>query len=205
MADVMNKVTKEVRRSVNTPDFPESEWVINPDLTLLLTVSLRYVKFDAEFKLVEMTAAEKAAVDAAVPKDPALEQTRSYYLVKVDTACEDRIMNGDGVEILGSGKKVSTSISAQIKWMGWSAIADDWESLGNSYPFRVRTKWDDDYVEINSAMEVKIVFATITSYISAVLQEAEVVKSTIQVATSIEEILLTSNPYLMAAPSFGKS
>lgn len=205
MADVMHKVTKQLLRSVNTPDYPPEEWVINPDLTVLLTVPLKYTKFDAEFHLVEMDAEEKASVDAAVPVDMELAQTRSHYLVKVDTACEDRIMNGEGVEILGTGKKISTSISAQIKWMGLASVADSWEALGNSYPFRVRTKWDDDYVDIHNADEVKVAFATIIGFISATLSEAEVIKSTIQEATSVEEILVTANPYLMAAPSFGKS
>ena len=35
MANVINKTTMEVRYSVNTPDFPETEWVISPDLSLL--------------------------------------------------------------------------------------------------------------------------------------------------------------------------
>ena len=204
MADVMNKVTKEYLRSVNTPDYPESDWVINPDVAILITVPLRHVKFDDDFKLVEMTPEEKAIVDA-VPRDEALEQTRAYYLNKVDSACEDRILNGDGAEVLGTGKKVSTSISAQIKWMGWVSIADNWEAMGSTYPFRVRTKWDDDFVEINNAMEVRMVFAAIVGYIAAVLEEAEAIKYVIQTATDSTSILLIANPYLMAAPSFGKT
>lgn len=33
MANVLNRVTREFIASVNTPDFPETDWIINPDLT----------------------------------------------------------------------------------------------------------------------------------------------------------------------------
>ena len=32
MANVLNKLTKQYLQSVNTPDYPTSEWLINPDL-----------------------------------------------------------------------------------------------------------------------------------------------------------------------------
>jgi len=30
MANVLNKITKQYLKSVNTPDYPTSEWIINP-------------------------------------------------------------------------------------------------------------------------------------------------------------------------------
>jgi hypothetical protein len=194
MADVMNRSTGQLLCSVNTPDFPVEEWVINPDLTLLETVPLCYVKLVGDL-LVAMTTEERLVVDHGT-----LEQARASYLNKVDSVCEARIMYGDGVEILGSGKKVSTSLSAQIKWMGWCTIIDQWEAMGNSFPFRVRTKWDDDYIEIPSAAAVKEAYGTIVNFITSTLQEAELVKSVVQVATTIEEILASAGPYLATAP-----
>lgn len=194
MADVMNRTTGQLLRSVNTPDFPVEEWVINPDLTLLETVPLRYVKLVGDL-LVAMTTEEQLVVDHGT-----LEQARASYLNKVDSVCEARIMYGDGVEILGSGKKVSTSLSAQTKWMGWCTIIDQWEAMGNSFPFRVRTKWDDDYIEIPSAAAVKEAYGTIVNFITSTLQEAELVKSVVQLATTIEEVLTSAEPYLATAP-----
>ena len=32
MANVINRITKQYLKSVNTPDYPELEWIINPEL-----------------------------------------------------------------------------------------------------------------------------------------------------------------------------
>jgi hypothetical protein len=64
---------KEILFSVNTPDYQGQPGVlVNPDATLIKTVSPEYLKYTGG-RLAEMTAAEKAAVDAAkppVPPDP---------------------------------------------------------------------------------------------------------------------------------------
>lgn len=60
--------------SVNTPDYESrADALINPDTTLLKTVSAEYVKVSGG-RAVEMTAAEKAVVDAAKPV-PVIEPT----------------------------------------------------------------------------------------------------------------------------------
>ena len=57
MSNVINKLTKQYLRSVNTPDYPKSEWIINPILP----------KCDKKFwiiegdTVVEMTDVEKDA------------------------------------------------------------------------------------------------------------------------------------------------
>ena len=33
MAHVLHRVSKAFRKSVNTPDFPTADWIVNPDLT----------------------------------------------------------------------------------------------------------------------------------------------------------------------------
>lgn len=39
MADVLNRNTKQLIRSVNTPDYPVSEWIINPDLSAVKSIT----------------------------------------------------------------------------------------------------------------------------------------------------------------------
>lgn len=202
MANVLNRQTLEYLESVNTPDYPETDWVINPDVSIAQTVPWKYLKLVGD-ALTEMSVAEQRQVDLMeTTGGKSLEECRLYYLGKVDSACEDRIANGNGAEVLGTGKKVSTSIAAQIKWIGWASIADNWEAMGMTYPFRVRTKWDDDYVEISDASQVKAVFAAIAAFIAATLQEAEAIKSTIQGAATVQEMLEVAVPYIEAAPSF---
>lgn len=64
MSNVINRATLELRVSVNTPDFPVGEWIVNPDLSAVTAVPKRYWKVRGD-AVVEMTAPEKAAVDAS--------------------------------------------------------------------------------------------------------------------------------------------
>lgn len=71
MADVLHRQTLELRRSVNTPDFPPEEWVINPDLSAVAGVLPRYWKLTGDV-VSEMSPEEKAVVDAALAPIPTL-------------------------------------------------------------------------------------------------------------------------------------
>lgn len=64
MASVLNRTTKEFLRSVNTPEYDVAEWIINPDLSALAGVPIKYWKISGD-AVTEMTQAEKDAVDAA--------------------------------------------------------------------------------------------------------------------------------------------
>lgn len=71
MADVLHRQTLELRRSVNTPDFPSEDWVINPDLSAVANVAQRYWKLTGDV-VSEMSAEEKSVVDAALAPIPEL-------------------------------------------------------------------------------------------------------------------------------------
>lgn len=63
MATVINRTTLTLIHSANTPDYPTSEWVINPDLSSLTNVPNFYWKIVGD-SVVEMSVAEKSVVDA---------------------------------------------------------------------------------------------------------------------------------------------
>jgi len=71
MADVVNKTTMEYRRSVHTPDYDKSEWLINPKIPVdaegnkVPQKYWRISKIPLINKLVEMTEEEKAVVNSA--------------------------------------------------------------------------------------------------------------------------------------------
>ena len=65
MADVLNISTLVYLQSVHTPDYPPSEWLINPDLSAVRGVDRLYWKID-KGAVVPMTQAERDAVDAAI-------------------------------------------------------------------------------------------------------------------------------------------
>jgi hypothetical protein len=64
MADVVNRTTKQYLKSVNTPDYPSVDWIINPDLSALAGVPTKYWTITGDV-ITEMTQGEKDAVDAA--------------------------------------------------------------------------------------------------------------------------------------------
>lgn len=64
MADVINRITKEYKKSVNTPDYSESEWIINPDF--IPDCKLKYMVID-DNTIREMTIEEKTIVDYVEP------------------------------------------------------------------------------------------------------------------------------------------
>ncbi len=73
MADVLHKTTKEQRFSVNTPNYSDATWIINPDLTGVVGVAKRYWKIDGT-DVSEMNQAEKDATDAVILPDERAKQ-----------------------------------------------------------------------------------------------------------------------------------
>ncbi len=62
MANVLHRITKRYEVSVNTPDFPVSIWIINPDVSAFRAVLSKYWNINGDI-VTEMSAAEKTVVD----------------------------------------------------------------------------------------------------------------------------------------------
>lgn len=62
MATVVNRTTKQICHSANTPDYPTADWIINPDLTALTGIASKYWNISGD-AITEMTQAEKDQVD----------------------------------------------------------------------------------------------------------------------------------------------
>jgi hypothetical protein len=73
---------------VNTPDFSESDWIINPDLFLVEGVPLKYWKIVGD-SVQEMTPEEKAIVDAAEANATPIINGENY---QVDTYDSDNYL-----------------------------------------------------------------------------------------------------------------
>lgn len=71
MSSVINRTTLAYKTSVNTPDYSETEWIINPDLSGVSEVPQKYWKIVGD-DVVEMDQAEKDAVDAAIAEQARL-------------------------------------------------------------------------------------------------------------------------------------
>jgi len=192
MATVVNKITLEVRDSVNTPDYDPAEWLINPDLTAVEGSPKRYWLLDENEALVLKDQAGREAAD-----ESELSILKEALLSQIDEKAETSITEGSGLEVPpGSGKFISMSLKAQIKWTGWNSIADNWEALGLPYPFRVRTVDDSDYVEIGSAQEVHDIYGMMAQRVAGILAGSEAVKAAVVAATTIQEAKDAAAEYL---------
>lgn len=66
MATVLNRTTKELRRSVNTPDYDEASWIIDPDLTQVEGFPAKYWIIESGDIITLADTATQAAIDAAL-------------------------------------------------------------------------------------------------------------------------------------------
>ena len=88
MATVINRSTKSLFYSVNTPDYSDIDWIINPDLSQLTSVPQKYWKIYGDLVL-EMTTPEKAVVDAGIASNtfpPSMDVATSVSSSTTNTA-----------------------------------------------------------------------------------------------------------------------
>jgi len=81
MANVLNRITKELLNSVNTPDFPTGDWIVNPDLSAVAGQPVKYWKIVGD-SIQFMNSGERDVVDAALlPAAKKLENKRASAAV----------------------------------------------------------------------------------------------------------------------------
>lgn len=141
MADVLNRTTKQLLRSVNSPDYDPADWIINPDLSGVSGVPVVYWKIDGD-TVSEMSQAEKDAVDAAN-----LPAYKAALVKKVDAETQRRIALGFEFPP-SSGNVFSLSKEAQLNYLGMKTYTD-----ALPYPFDVRTLDDTGFITISNATE----------------------------------------------------
>ena len=72
MATVLHRTTKELKRSVNTPDFPKADWIINPDLAAVSGFPPKHWAIAGDTVRL-MSPAARDAVDAQEEADAVTE------------------------------------------------------------------------------------------------------------------------------------
>jgi hypothetical protein len=116
MANVLNRTTKEFRRSVNTPDYPVENWIINPDLSSLIETDSKYWIVEGD-TVRDMTDVEKDVVDA---NEASAAEAAAKTAAKAVIDGADPIMN-----------KTLTAIA--------EVIQDELQALKNNTPLASRT------------------------------------------------------------------
>jgi hypothetical protein len=185
MSNVVNRtaVPLQILYSVNSPDYPEADWIIDPDLTILETVLIQYCKVSGDL-VIEMTPAEKAVVVAA--------ELAYAKLIGINGVCyvrENKVQYGTGpLDPLGGGSYISTTTEDQVRWLSWNVIGGKWAALGLTYPFVVYSRDGSSYVTITRSQDFTAVEEAIAVYVTNIFKEAEVVTQNVFAATTVEEV-----------------
>lgn len=161
MAYVVNRTTKELKTSVNTPDYDSADWVINPDLSSVSGVPNRYWKIDGD-TISPMTGPEREAVDAALAdqdkaaKVAELKQTANNFIPDQGYSIQHQqsiqSMYSDGIRIRGNArnylqpfvnwfrevddelKNKIEQVQSEPSYTGIQSVSIDTDSLSASNP-----------------------------------------------------------------------
>ena len=183
MANVLNRTTKQYIRSVNTPDYPTEDWIINPDLTAVAGVANKYWKITGDV-VSEMTSAEKDTSD--------LTNTQNDLILQIDAHATNSIQNGPGFEWPdGYDGYFSLTLNAQVKW----------NNLYNAratiiYPYTVYTKDDMTTYAIADSFEIEDMFEAAVDVVSIELSDATTAKINVGNAITISAAQSAADDYL---------
>jgi hypothetical protein len=83
MSDAINRITRDLFLSVNTPDYPESEYIINPDLSLVKDTPGQYWKISGDSVII-MNETEKQAVDNSLVEQAAQASAKDINNIVAD-------------------------------------------------------------------------------------------------------------------------
>lgn len=112
MAIVLNRATFQFKQSVNTPDYPIEDWVINPDLSGVIGILNQYWKLSGDI-VSEMSQAEKDAVDLA--NSEASKDTTAGKIDTDDYLKAFALIMLDEINILRSQHSLPLRTAQQLK------------------------------------------------------------------------------------------
>lgn len=140
MSDVLHRTTKQLLKSVNTPDYPVADWIRNPDLSSVSSVDVRYWKITGDV-VSEMSAAEKTTEDD-IPANLAALKAQRY--TDIDDKTKELIAAG----FTHATKTFSLSMAAQ---RNWTDLKNSDDAGWITYPEPVSTKDDNEHSLADSA------------------------------------------------------
>ncbi len=174
MADVLNRITKEIRRSVHEPDYSHVEWIVNPDLSAVLG-------FPPDEWIIEGDVVRRAVgseMDAILAARLAVEKerriveidARSAYLMTLGAS-----VNGVFVSCVSTAVTNLLSIRESVRsgWMQW--------------PIPISTIDGGEHV-IDGEEEFERVSKIVLARVKYLLDSGRAIRKTIKEATNIEAL-----------------
>jgi hypothetical protein len=94
MASVLNRTTKQYLASANTPDYSTTEWIINPDLSLVLTTPQQYWVIEGDL-VRPANQEEQANIDKfAEFQGMSIDQIKEQLNLKINRVRDEYIDSG---------------------------------------------------------------------------------------------------------------
>lgn len=97
MANVLNRTTKQFLTSVNTPDYSEADWIVNPDLAAVAGFSTKYWDIQGDVVTLMDDAARTTADAAEVTAIKAQETAVAEAIATKALADADKVPSPAGV------------------------------------------------------------------------------------------------------------
>lgn len=176
MANVLHKTNLVYKKSVNTTEYLDGEWIINPDLSNVEGVDKLYWKIDGE-SVIEMTQEEKDAVDLT-----RLDSLKESKIRDIDNKTSSIISQG----VQFDGETFSLSVNAQSNFMGIKVATDGGLLTEANYPYELTTL-DDNAYQLTWELKEQF-FGAVLSAISTPLAEGRSLKVAVKTASTIEEL-----------------
>lgn len=171
MSRVLNRITKEYKIKAHTPDYPTEQWIINPDLSNVVGVDIKYWVIEGD-AVREMTDAEK---DAAY-----LEEFRTAKMAEIDGKTNELISEGFTYD----NKVFSMSAEAQINWTNLFMIRTTL-----SYPFEVSTL-DGGCYDFQNSDALAIFYSTGLSFKKGIMDSGRELRKDCLEVTTIADLNL---------------
>lgn len=175
--DTANAIDRERMRPVEHPKphhLDPEKYLVNPDFSVVRNVPRRYWKIENE-QLAEMTAGEKAVVDA-----PIIATTRQGIMDRIDAKTEELIRAGFSY----GDRTFSLSAVAQLNWTRLK-LRQASEDL--SYPVSVSTI-DNGRYSIADEQSMSDFFAAMDTTIESRMEGGRAQKDAVNTLSTVAEL-----------------
>ena len=131
--DVLHRTTKELRRSVNEPDYQLEDWIHGPDLSAVAGYDSRYWVISGDTVSLA-TGDALAAIEAEV-----LAEAKAAKIAAIDAKTSQLIEDG---RVTVNGEDISTRLTAQVSLtalqnlvsLGIASFPQEWSATdGQTY------------------------------------------------------------------------
>lgn len=183
MANVLNRSTFEYLPSVHTPDYPPSQWLINPDLSAVEGQPRIYWKIvDDEVQLMDQ--AERDAVDAG-----RISEVKKAKAEEIDATTDYLISQG----FEHAGRRFSLSNEAQLTLNGLYIGREDpqWQA---AYPYAYNSIDDLDALTIAGPEDIAALWNSARAGLAVAIVSGTQLKELVRSATTVAEVEAIVDP-----------